>query len=499
MRTILLLSVVGMGMLPSLARADSTPEQIAKSIDNLKSKRPLAREQAMKLLEYAGEPALGALRKAAQSDDIDLSKRAAAILARIEKEIENRKYVEVPRYSFKFNDDMLKTVVYEFKKNFKTEIVLDEKRVANPKRTVTFEVNNVTAFEAITKFMEVAELKESDQSNPNPNSAESRRIIRGGVQIWDGRYNPQALDLNRLVLVDGKSDLPSVNSGPLRIRVLSQGKDHAVRTNGSNEIGIKLDVRPISPPNWRGNLGIDIRKAIDEHGQNLTQSYLREPSETNPFFGNETIFFNGGGFAIQGQVFLNDFDGAAPSEGGYNPRQLPVTLIAGKKTSRVLKEMEGVIHGRMLTPPTALLTIDDLSKLTQKDTIKAANFSIQVLEVQLQTNNGQYPFIRYRMTTNLNPFQNNFAQGLGGMMIMDEFGVPGANQPQVTIRDAANGEIRTSPQILSSNNDGLTMSVEMQLQLRSISAAKPPFKLVVMGQKEVEISVPFSLKNIQLP
>lgn len=499
MRTLLILSLVGMGAFPALTRADSTPEQVTQSIDKLSSKHPAAREQAMKLLELAGEPALEALRKAALSDDIDVSRRAAAILVRIEKEVENRKYIEAPRYNLEYDDAMLLSVVDSLNRKLKTQLALDEKLVANRKRTVTFEVKNATAFETIAKFMEVAGLKEAENPTPAANSNESRRIVRGGIQFWgDGRYNPQPVDFSRIVLADGKSDLPSVNAGPLRIRVLGHGKEQAVRTNGSNEIGLKLDVCSISPRDWRGLLGIDIRKAIDEHGQNLTQSYLREPSSSIPFVSDDLMFLNGGGAVFQ-QAIAIDFDGAVSPSAMYNPRHLPVTFFAGNKTSRVLKEIQGVVHGRMLTPPSTLLTVQDVSKVSQKDSFKTGNFTLQILEVQLQAKKGQTPFIRYRMTTTMNPFQNEFGGQFGGLMLLDDLGVPGAGQPQVGLRDSSNTVVRSTPQVVNANNDGFTMTTEFQLNLSTYSASKAPLKLVVTGSKEVDISVPFTLKNIQLP
>jgi hypothetical protein len=165
----------------------------------------------------------------------------------------------------------------------------------------------------------------------------------------------------------------------------------------------------------------------------------------------------------------------------------------------VLKEVQGVIHGRMLTPPSTLLTVQDVSKVSQKDSFKTANFTLQILEVQLQAKKGQTPFIRYRMTATINPFQNEFGGQFGGLMLLDDLGVPGAGQPQVSLRDSSNTVVRSTPQVVNANNDGFTMTTEFQLNLSTYSASKAPLKLVVTGSKEVDISVPFTLKNIQLP
>jgi hypothetical protein len=499
MRRFSILGIIGLGLGSVALAAEPTP---AEWIEKLSSPRPNVREQAMKFLEFSGEPALTLLRKAAASEDIDVAQRASLVLGRIEKTLENRKHLEVKRYSFKFEDEMIRSVATNLTRTLKITVHLDEKKVSNPKRTVSFEVKDATAFEVLSKFMEVAELKENDSPTPNPQANQGRR----NAMIWDGRgyINGQPQDFTRLVLMDGKPDSPTFNTGPLRIRLVN-GKDGAVKSSNTNEIGFKLDVFSNNPTSWRGLLGVDIKKAIDEHGQNLTQSYITDPTAGPQNLYDETMIFNGGGFLqVQGAMMLMDIDSGMPGMGSHNPRHLPITLFGGKKPSKKLVEVEGVIHGRMLTPPATLATIDDVSKVSLKEIYRSGNTTLQIMEVNLKpANKGQQPYIRYKITTAIdfsamnNPWGAQFG---GGLMVLDDLGLPNnGTQPQLTLRDNAGNVVRTTPQINQHLNDGMTQTIEAQLNFSPLAVSKAPLKLSLVGQKEVEISVPFTLKNIQLP
>ena len=501
MRSSLILGIVGLCIsFPSSLLADAVaPDRVQDTISKLGSDRFPVREKAAKALEAMGEPALESLRKAASSEDADLRRRIELVIQNIEKESENRKNLTVTKYRFQFENEQLSSAIAQINRKTKLQFYLDEKLVANPKRTITLDTGEVTIWEAVAKFMEAANLKDNDNPVANQPQLNGMRQ-RQEMMIWNGgrAMNPN-VPQNRIVLMDGKMDSPLSASGLLRVRALA--KEQGFKNRGSSEIDLTLDVLTPLQANWRGILGIDITRAIDENGQSLSQSYLKAPPSFNP-----NIYDNAWGGGMQFQQLAIDLDSPDPQQmGPYNPRHLPITLLAGKKSSKSLQQLEGVIHSRIMTPPQALITIEDVAKVSAKDVFRSGSISLQILQVDLNPKKGQ-AFVRYRMESAGNN-QNDFGLPgggfipLGGIAMNSDLVMGGESQPTVTLQDGSGKALpRTRLEMLSGSGiNVITWSQEYQILFSSSTTYKSPLKLVATGQKQVEVSVPFALKNVQLP
>src|SRR5260370_36046898 len=121
--------LVGFGMamstVPSRAADKADTETINKWVGKLSSSRFAEREKAQKALEEIGLPALDALRKAAaESKDMETRRRAADLVAKLEKEAQAAKVLAPRRLRLTYKDTPLKEAVADFNKKSGYNITL---------------------------------------------------------------------------------------------------------------------------------------------------------------------------------------------------------------------------------------------------------------------------------------------------------------------------------------------------------------------------------------
>src|SRR5262249_37793602 len=78
------LVLAGIGLFSAGPRQENDQPSILKLIEQLGSDQFAERDKAMKALDQIGDPALEALRKAAQSDDLERKRRAEELVTKIE-------------------------------------------------------------------------------------------------------------------------------------------------------------------------------------------------------------------------------------------------------------------------------------------------------------------------------------------------------------------------------------------------------------------------------
>src|SRR4051794_24003756 len=108
MRKFFLTLVVAGGLalaLPGVARPEDG--RIDRLISQLGSSRYADREEASKALDEIGAPALDALRKAAGAKDAEIRRRAEALVARIEKRVENAQLLAAHKVRLVYKDTPL--------------------------------------------------------------------------------------------------------------------------------------------------------------------------------------------------------------------------------------------------------------------------------------------------------------------------------------------------------------------------------------------------------
>src|SRR5262249_24765253 len=110
---------------PAAAEKDAG-KQIDKLIEQPGSSSFQERETGTKALDAIGTPALEKLRKAAQGDDAEVSRRAADFVKRIEKRGETSRVLAPKRVHLVYEDAPLKDALDDFKKKSGYEIQLHD-------------------------------------------------------------------------------------------------------------------------------------------------------------------------------------------------------------------------------------------------------------------------------------------------------------------------------------------------------------------------------------
>ncbi len=470
-------------------------DRVAAAIDNLGHARFQVRQQAALELISSGESALKPLQAALASRDEEVRHRAEAIVRIIENKMRNDALIRAPKLRLKYDNMPLDQALADLSQKSGLPLILDPKAVKNPKQPVTLDSGDVPYWEAIEKFLAAAGIAEVVEA-PKPPQPENMygRNVRWSVPRSGQAPAPD----KRIHLIETKSALPASTDTILRIKVLPKEAAGSGITKGSNEINFLLDVTPAPSLAWRGCLSVDVRKAIDERGVNLAQSYIRGTGTAEQAMANGGIWMQNG-MMFQQQVIINGNaqiffdDGSMPAANFGNPRHVPVTLLGKESGSKVLKELHGVITAQVLTAPQPILTIDNIHKATSKDKVENGEYRLQMSEKSMDK--AGYVQLRFQLEM---PVHNN---NLG---IVQPFGWPndlqGSEQPTITFQDSNGKPIKNvSLNIFEQSFNGTTQSSQYVAVVPAQGKEGELVKLVLMGRQTVSIEVPFILKNVPLP
>jgi hypothetical protein len=337
------------------------------------------------------------------------------------------------------------------------------------------------------------------------------------VQVQPGRVvRPirPVVNLGQMNLVDGKRpELPTAYSGAVRVRALSSppqqfgGRIGPAVPQAAGEAVLYLEITPeprVQNFALTNGSGVQLDKAIDDQGQSLTVPMDPMPGDNlgGPAFGR-------GGLAIQPAYYY-----------GHNPygiqsRYTHLRLKLGEKKAKTLKELSGHISAQMLAPPQALVTIDNVTKAAGKK-VESGGGSIEVLSFQKQAD-GSYQ-VKFRLQTPQQfipaPFRGQIIQQGG----MPANGAVGGGVVQI----GPNGRvIRTYynthglPSLLDAKGGALTLcqpptriyqaafggnpTQEVTMTFRRQGEQGEPSRLVLEGQRNVSVQIPFTLRNVPLP
>ena len=505
--------MVGLWLLPlSLPAAEPpTPEAvIAHHVQALGSPRFAQRERATRALEAVGEPALKQLNEVARSGDPEVRARARHVIERIEKQLTNARLLRAATVRFTFKDTPLDRAVAEVKKKTGLPLELDPGRVTDPKRPVTVDTGELPVWEALDRFYAAAGLHESllppskpVAGPPNPYAnpyGELESPLGGYASTIYGLPNKDP----RVYLADGKSSpIPAQLGGAVRVRALPANFFGNAATNGSGEVRFHLEVSPAPGLNWQEVVGVDIRRAVDDGGRELAQSYLQsDGQDPNAMFIND-------GFGFQQQILIRRqiavidnsvyLGPVGPQHG--NPRHVPVTLLTKDRRPRRLAELEGVISARVISPPQPLVTVEHVLKADPKQRFEADGQAVQILQAK-KLDNGLIT-LRLRWETNVDVTSTVFPVRVGGrarpFIVLNEAmnAQPGS---QFSLQDGTGKAFRlVTNNGISSSQTGNAAMHEMELTFQPQRGQGEAAKLVLTGTKPVVVEVPFALKNVPLP
>jgi hypothetical protein len=371
------LGLVSLTVVPSPAAEDPDSPRIAKLIAQLGAGTFREREEASRALEAVGACALEALRRAAQSSDLEVRRRAEELVRKLTQPGELAKLLAPLRIQLKYQDTPVEQAVKDLAKQAGYPISLAGNKAKLAGRRVTLSTGETTFWEAFDQFCRQAGLVEEDPASrqgapgglglrppglpgpggapapaPRPAPAPPGLPPPGALPPPPGALPvPPDIDAGKLVLVDGKPpSRPTCYAGAMRIRAVPGS------AKASREIQVTLEATPEPRMQWYRPGTPHIDQAVDDHGQALSQAAV--PAA---------------GPGMAGLGF-----------GRPNHRQVTVRLQTADKPSRALKVLKGKLTGEVQTPLGELVEVKSILK-ARGQTVKGKDgTSLEVLEAGRQ-------------------------------------------------------------------------------------------------------------------
>ncbi|MCI0462228.1 MAG: hypothetical protein L0Z62_35190 [Gemmataceae bacterium] len=458
---------LGLAFAPPVTGGDKDSSPLVR---RLASPRYSEREAATRQLEALGEPALPALRRAAQEGEPEVRQRAAQIIAAIERRSEAARLLRVTRVRLNVKDVRAHKAIRELASlaGLSDDDLAFLSLVPEAMRKVTLDTGTTTFWEALDRLCEAAQLTVRPAGR-SPDEVEALADNGSGAPI-------------RLLDKPGKP-LPTFRAGALRLTALPV--DFARQVNGtgakSGETGFLLEVRPEPKRAWQGVAGLRVTRAIDDRGQRLVQPQAHIGAATGPAPDSTK---NRAWDGMSGRPI-------APA----STTPVPVRLTAGKLPSTKLKEIEGVVTVRVqaIRP---VLVIDDVLKAEGKTVRDNAGRYGQVMQV---SRDGAALEVRVQMQ----PQGTDGAAG-GFQVVRNRKGVVwmrGSSREalaEMALADAKGNVLaRTSRRALVPNPKG-GLLLEFMLRYTPTAGAQPPSRLVCSGPATVAVDVPFTLRDVPI-
>jgi hypothetical protein len=156
---------VALSALPGRAADKADEATINKWIGKLSSGRFAEREKAQKELDKIGLPALEALRKAAEKGDPETRRRAADLIAKLEKHALAAKVLAPKKLHLTFKDTPVKEAVAQFARKSGYNISLHDPENKFKDRKITLDTGVTTFWQAFDQFCAKAGLTEATQQD----------------------------------------------------------------------------------------------------------------------------------------------------------------------------------------------------------------------------------------------------------------------------------------------------------------------------------------------
>lgn len=479
------------------ASADTQPadaERVARLIAQLGSSQFAEREEATKSLEGIGAPALDDLRKATQSKDAEVRRRAEALVRQIERRLEADRLLKPMRVRLVYKDTPVADALAELARMTGFTIKLEGDRAGLAERRITLDTGDVTFWEAFDRFCAKAGLVETAAAPApaNPGRAGGSVIVIGGnapvvprdVMQPDPSDKPEVL-----VLKEGKrSDLPTHYAGALRIMAQPPGTPVKGLQKGAGEALLGLEVTAEPTMRWQRPVGLRITRALDEEGRTLAAlpvSFAKPASATPK--GTVTMIING--------VPVNP-----EGPGQETPtRQVPVRLKLGDRPAKGLKELGGTVAALVQSAPQTLATVNDVLKAADQTVKGAAGSSVKVLEVS-RADDGQ---VRLRFVVEPPPrgIEDNSAMPNNAIIIVNGR-VLGQNDEPLSAANFALLDGKGKPfKVIKAVNTGRRSgsAQEFDFIYQPVDGQGEPAQFVYSGRLTTVVDVPFTLKDVPLP
>jgi hypothetical protein len=273
-----------------------------------------------------------------------------------------------------------------------------------------------------------------------------------------------------------------VDSGS--VRTLPRPSAADLSAPAGNEIGFLLEASPEPALPWQGLTRICVHKAVDEHGQMLTQA--------DPFLvsADDLRAFN------SGQALVWDSATGAPAGPSPAARVAPVRFKPGKQPSTRLKEVHGTLTVQVQSM-RQLAVVDNVLQRQRETVVGDGGVWVRVVEVE---RTGQQ--LRMAMLVQApGPRGKGLVQvrrNERGVLVMDsndaKLGI------ELELQDASGAALKPSDsrKFLTSHPRGMEMVLQYHLSFRLAPNQPEPTRLVCRGPRTVAIDVPFTLRDVPL-
>lgn len=459
------------------------------------------RAEATRQLLQLGEPALPMLDHARLSAaEFDTRVRAAELAAIIRGQGDSARLVRAEPITLNYDRVPLAVVVADLRAKTGIPLVLHPTGVTDPARPIVLTTGSVPPWQAIQELCTVAGLHEAVPETFNPRTlpgnpvnprqrtayslAELPRLSPGSVPVIlaDGRGEPIIADCRTAVRV---AALPYSFTGNRVIR--GQGESH-----------LTLDVTPLPKLNWESIESIRVNRVLDEAGRPLaTIPFDDEPN--GHAVGQPNTIMALGGLGGQ-QVWIEGDRGSEQS----NPRLVTIRIRTADRTIPRLRLLEGVVVGELVQSNQTLINVDDLPKSVGSTFTGPGDTRLTILSCETPGPDSVTVRVRAEYP---NPYtmqrlglRGRFVAGVGVMPPPFGGAVSLGGVGQLSLTDAAGKAIRqvavTNSQM---SDDGFKQTCEMEMTIPKSPIYGPPKRLLVIGNKPVQVEVPFRLENVRMP
>jgi hypothetical protein len=496
-----------------------TPERIGQLITQLGSSRFREREQAATELDAIGEPALSALKKAAQDPDLEVRRRAEALATGIRKRVEMARLLQPMRVRWTFRNTPLSEAIAEISKQTGFNIELHDSpaetlswfigkrrsdflpffeeptlRAIDPR--ISLDTGDTSFWNALDYFCQELELVERPGSVASDPGASIWIGQPGGVQfatpVPSVGFN-RADD--RLILEGGNPAIfPSCYTGAVRFRAKPAKSTFWTNQVPKGEDLLLLEVSPQPKIGWLGITDLHVEKALDANGRPVAVASGRKDTDTRPLWPAQ----------IGNRAVLWDVDGRFL---GPDMRFLPVRFKKLTTESRVLRELRGTITARIQTPLQPLITVDDVLKGVGQVVSGPNGESLKVIDLN-QMDAGKVkirvrledPSIAWMLLNNRFIMRGNVIRRRANFNWQggDATGTLG-DEAALTLYDTEGRPFREREErrieFLAMGN-GITP--ELSLVLTPPTGESKPGKLVYSNRRLVNAEIPFALTDISL-
>lgn len=287
---------------------------------------------------------------------------------------------------------------------------------------------------------------------------------------------------NQIVLVPGTPTNQHVSyAGAVRIRAIPP----SVKTQGQHVVTLQVSAEPrlqgftlVGTPT--------IERALDDQGQTLTLTTGQAQQNPN---GPQVQIAPAMDIAVLGR----------PVQG---QRQITLNFKAGEKQATQIKELKGTLTAQVLTPPEALMTIDNVVKAAGQTAKGKDGGSLQLVAIEKQANGDYKVQVRVEMQAGQNVFGGGIIIGngvqiqqIGNAGWVGPVSAAGSGMPELVDAKGNKYQLVQMPSRRLNVNNGV-ISQEMTLVFRANNGQGEPASLVVTGTRMTSITIPFAFQNI---